>query len=87
MLLFVANLDILVNLSVEIDEHDEGDDAEDDEPAPVEVHGVERSRPHLGRLQVNGVVDRLVRHRIADVVVDDRGLKESNKIYSISSNF
>jgi hypothetical protein len=77
MLLAFANLNVLVDLSVEIDEHDEGDDAEDDEPAPVEVHGVEWSRPHLGRLQVHGVVDRLVRHGIADVIVDDRGLEES----------
>ena len=50
--------------------------AEDDEPAPVEVHGVEGRGPHLGRLQVDLIVERLVRGRVLVVAVDDGGLEE-----------
>ena len=69
-------LDIFVDFCVQVDEHDEGDDAEDDEPAPVEVHGVEGRGPHLGRLQVDLIVERLVRGRVLVVAVDDGGLEE-----------
>ena len=70
-----CHLDVLVDLGVEIDEHHEGDDSVDDEPAPVEVHRVHRRGPHLRRLQVERG-HRLVGHRVLGGRVLHLGLKE-----------
>ena len=43
--------DVVVDLGVEEDEEEEGNDAEDEQPGPVVVDGVHGVRPHLGHLQ------------------------------------
>ncbi len=73
-------LDVLVDLGVEVDEHGEGDDAEDDEAAPVEVGRVDGGGAERGRLQPQLVVvqvEDLPGDVVgAAVVVHDLGLEE-----------
>ncbi len=45
-----------VDLGVEEDEHGEGDDPDGQEAEPVEVDGVERVQPQLGRAQRRQIV-------------------------------
>ena len=69
-------LDIFVNFSIEIDEHDKWNDPENNESAPVEVHGVERRSSHFCRFEVKGVVQRFVGYRVTGIVVNNGGFKE-----------
>ncbi len=47
--------DVVVDLGVEEDEQEEGENAEHDEPAPVVVGDVKRVRAHRGRIQLHCV--------------------------------
>ena len=49
----LPGLDVVVDFVVEVDEHDEGNDPQDDQAAPVVVEGVVRVDPHLSRSQLS----------------------------------
>ena len=74
-------LNSLVDLRVQVDEHDEGDDAQDDQTAPVEVGGVERRRAEVSGHEdgLVGAGDRLVGGRVDVVVVLHLGLEEPRR--------
>ena len=71
-----SGFDIFINLDVEVDQHDEGYDAQHDQPAPVEVRGVDGRGPHGRGLEGHVVVDGLVGHRVQLVVINNLSLKE-----------
>ena len=49
----LSGLNVVVDFVVEVDEHDEGNDPQDDQAAPVVVEGVVRVDPHLSRSQLS----------------------------------
>ena len=71
--------DVVVDLGVEKDEEREGDDAEDEEAAPVVVGGVDRVGPELGHLQLGLVVDQLGAV-VVHAAVGDGGLEELDDV-------
>ena len=71
----------LVNFSVEVHEEDEGDDAEDDEAAPVEVGRVDGVRAEVGGQRADHrVVHRLVGRGVQGVLVLHLGLEKPEKV-------
>ena len=73
----------LVNFSVEVHEEHEGDDAEDDEAAPVEVGRVDGVRAEVGGQRADHrVVHRLVGRGVQGVLVLHLGLEKPEKAKS-----
>jgi hypothetical protein len=75
-------LDIFVDFSIKIDEHDEWNNSEDNESAPVKVHCIDRRSSHFGWFKMESVVQCFVRHWVEGVVVNHGGFKEPKETNS-----
>ncbi len=67
----------LVNHCVEVDQEDKGNNAEDDQSAPIEVSRIQWCRSQRGGMKDGSLVGN-IGQRIRFFVVDDFGLKETS---------